>query len=788
MRPRFSRRVMRHPKSVLQLAFMSMALLGPFGLKAEEPATTQAETPGDETLTITLADNTRLKVLIDYVSERLGVQFLCDEQIAQQVVSIKQGVTIPRRTLLNFLQVVLQSKGFTITESSQPGWKKIIPASQMIANAKPVLGATTRSVEGAVTQVFHLQNIDSARIDVLFKPFLSQPGGSSISMPEQRLLIVTDYAANVARIGSLIAMIDRSSRPVVSEFVPLEHGEAADVAGRLGALMQASLTSAPASGKTSDLEVGYDARTNQIALVGERQRVDEAKQFIKQFDAPLALTFKSYQFKYASPERADKLVKQMYSPEVLKRSYQAGVDKEGRLLLVTTTPEIHARIEAVKHDIDVALAATESPVQFYKLSNTSAKDVLKTLRGIRGEDAGSGSEETGYGDLEEQGPGTGFSPSGTRTVGASGQTFGSARGTNRELKPSSLMSGAEASIARGGNVGGSGAATRPTATDGGGGLSLRTDDALITADVNTNSIIVVADPTVQKMYERLIQSLDKRRPQVLVECKLVILDTSRNFSYGVDIGRVGGFGSSDIITFSNFGIGRPQTSTGGIATGRLALTPGAAGFNGALLSADIADIVVNALLTTNRAKVVSAPKILVNDNATGTLRSTLQQPYSSINIGNTISTTSFGSYVDAGTTINLTPHISDANYLQLEYEVSLNQFIGASVNGSPPPRKTNDLSSTVTIPDGSTIIIGGLTSFNFSDSVSTIPIIGEIPVIRELLGTHRTDNAETTLFVFIRPVILRDDRFQDLKYLSERDVKVAGVATDDLVSEPLTLQ
>jgi len=72
--------------------------------------------------------------------------------------------------------------------------------------------------------------------------------------------------------------------------------------------------------------------------------------------------------------------------------------------------------------------------------------------------------------------------------------------------------------------------------------------------------------------------------------------------------------------------------------------------------------------------------------------------------------------------------------------------------------------------------------------VSTIPILGEIPVIRELLGTHRTDNAETTLFVFIRPVILRDDRFQDLKYLSERDVKVAGVATDDLVSEPLTLQ
>jgi general secretion pathway protein D len=325
---------------------------------------------------------------------------------------------------------------------------------------------------------------------------------------------------------------------------------------------------------------------------------------------------------------------------------------------------------------------------------------------------------------------------------------------------------------------------------GGGRTSFQTDNATITADVNTNTIIVLAEPSVQRVYEQLITQLDKRRPQVLIECTLVTLDTSRNFTFGVDIGTTIGGGASEVIMFSAFGVGVPQTvgGAGTAATGRLALVPGAAGFNGALLSSDIADIVVNALLTTSKAKVVSAPRILVNDNATGSLMSIAEQPYTNTNIGDTVSTTSFGGYAEAGTSIDLTPHISEANYLQLEYEVSLNQFSGQGANGIPPPRQTNSLASTVTIPDGSTIIIGGLDASNFSETTNTIPILGEIPVIKWFFGTTNKNRDDSTLFVFIRPVILRDDRFQDLKYLSERDTKLAGISPDDPTSEPLTIK
>jgi general secretion pathway protein D len=292
---------------------------------------------------------------------------------------------------------------------------------------------------------------------------------------------------------------------------------------------------------------------------------------------------------------------------------------------------------------------------------------------------------------------------------------------------------------------------------------------------------------VQQVYHDLIRMLDKRRPQVLIECTIVTLDTSRDFRFGVEIGAVGGSGDSDIITFSSFGIGRSILENGS-PTGRLALAPGLRGFNGALISTDVADVIVNALLTTGRARVVSAPRILVNDNATGSLLSTAEEPYTDTNVGDTVSTTSFGGYVEAGTSIELTPHISDADYLQLEYTVALNRFSGEGVDGIPPPRQTSALQSSVTIPDGSTIIIGGLNSSNTDRTVNAIPFLGQIPVLEYLFSSRSINSQKTTLFVFIRPLILRDDQFQDLKYLSEKDVRGAGLAQDVPDSEPLTIR
>jgi general secretion pathway protein D len=213
----------------------------------------------------------------------------------------------------------------------------------------------------------------------------------------------------------------------------------------------------------------------------------------------------------------------------------------------------------------------------------------------------------------------------------------------------------------------------------------------------------------------------------------------------------------------------------GVATvdpvsGATSLVPGA-GINSALVNPEQGDAILRALAGHKKAKVISSPRVLVNDNATGTLASVQEVPFTSVNASSTVATTSFASFAEAGTTIEVTPRISDDDHLQLDYVISLNNFTGSGGNGVPPPRQTDEVTSSVTIPDGYTVIVGGLTRQNASDSYQGVPGFEHIPGLRYLLGQNNKDHSQTTLFVFLKPIILRDDKFQDLKFLSDRDLK-----------------
>lgn len=296
--------------------------------------------------------------------------------------------------------------------------------------------------------------------------------------------------------------------------------------------------------------------------------------------------------------------------------------------------------------------------------------------------------------------------------------------------------------------------------------------ASISVDVHTNTIIVLAKPEVQRIYASLIEQLDQRRPQVLVEAKIVIIDTSDNYTLGVEVSGGDRAGASRLFAFSSFGLSEVDP-----VSGALQVLPGI-GFNGTLVDPTTADVVVRAIAQHRRARVLSTPRVLVNDNAEGQLTSVLEVPFTSINASQTVATTSFAGFAEAGTTITVRPTISEENYLQLEYVVTLNSFSGPGGDGVPPPRQTNEVRSRVTVPDGYTVIVGGLVSKNGSLEVDSIPWLEKVPVIRDLASLQTKAASETSLFVFLRPVILREDKFRDLKFLSGVDAQRAKIGAD----------
>jgi general secretion pathway protein D len=499
------------------------------------------------------------------------------------------------------------------------------------------------------------------------------------------------------------------------------------------------------------------------------------------------------QLAYADAARLAPQVKELVvaagGPDAPANRIDVSFDGRTNQLILVGSPAAVDEALAIARLVDIPAATEQGSLQFYKLTNATAADVLDTIRDLEGRPPSARPRPTspapnndlspaGAGGPSTTGGGANAGQPGVGSAGQPGSGFGQVApgtGGNGRLNVGSFADATAAAADAGPTD------VQPSGNAGGNGSRLGGE--AVTADPNTNTIIVRGGPEVQKTYRQLIETLDKRRPQVLLEATVVDIDTTHNFSFGVELSAHSN-GATKFLSFSQFGL-----STVNVATG--ALTPNASqGGTAAVIGTGVANAVINALVTDGHARVESAPRVLVNDNATGLLASIAEQPYSSVNASTTVATTSFGGYADAGTTITLTPHISEGDYLQLEYAVELSSFTGTAdaATGEPPPRQTDRVESKVTIPDGSTIIVGGLNRRTLNRDVSAVPILGQIPFLRFLFSSRSTTASTETLFVFLRPTILRDESFVDLRNLSEGDLRDAGIPTNFPRSGPVVMR
>lgn len=191
-------------------------------------------------------------------------------------------------------------------------------------------------------------------------------------------------------------------------------------------------------------------------------------------------------------------------------------------------------------------------------------------------------------------------------------------------------------------------------------------------------------------------------------------------------------------------------------------------------------VVIRALETVNQGRSLTVPRVLVNNNQQATFNSSLQQPFASTNASDTVATTSFGGTFDAGTTISVRPQIAQRDHLVLDYQVKLSSFTGsatASPPPLPPPRQENSVTSIATIPDGYTVVVGGLEAIADGEGESRVPGLGAIPIIGELFKNRTNQRSRTRFFVFLRANVMRGSAgngFEELKYISDRAAGTDG--------------
>ena len=316
---------------------------------------------------------------------------------------------------------------------------------------------------------------------------------------------------------------------------------------------------------------------------------------------------------------------------------------------------------------------------------------------------------------------------------------------------------------------GTGTGGRAGATGGG---SSNQNDVVVVADEVTNSLLIAANKTRYAEVIDLLQMLDRRQDQVLIETALIELSGSNLFDLGVElgfadlpgVGEVGGFG------VTSFGLSTIEDldPLDGIPDSKVPNL--GAGFTFGILDGDdfALPILVKAAEANENSNVLNIPSVLVSNNGSATVSTVDQEPYSETTSNTTSTESGFGGYVDAGITMRISPSISAARYLRLGIELEISNFGASVAEDIPPPIIERSLVTTVNVPDGDTMVIGGIITDNKRESVSKFPILGDLPGVGFLFRNTSRSGDRTSLYFFVTPHILQDEDFADLAELSYR--------------------
>ena len=310
----------------------------------------------------------------------------------------------------------------------------------------------------------------------------------------------------------------------------------------------------------------------------------------------------------------------------------------------------------------------------------------------------------------------------------------------------------------------------------------------VVPDPASNSLILAANSRTIRALKDIVQQLDIPKDQVLLEATLISLTRTDDFQLGVELTGIDRTGLTS-NTASGFGVTNwglstfQDTDNDGIPDINVptSLTQEGGGLVAGIFRNGGIPVLLQAVQRLNQAKIVSMPSVVTYENASATIKSLQEQPvgqqteFSSGSVGQ-----GFNEFVNAGVTLTVSPHISADNYLRLEIELEVSSFVGSSeAVGLPPPRITNNLISTVALPNGYTVVMGGLIGDDESVTEDKVPILGDIPAIGYLFKHKTRRMIKRNLFIFVTPHILRQrgTSFDEL----HRQSWIAKMKADELI-------
>ncbi|HSG59067.1 MAG TPA: type II secretion system secretin GspD [Woeseiaceae bacterium] len=312
------------------------------------------------------------------------------------------------------------------------------------------------------------------------------------------------------------------------------------------------------------------------------------------------------------------------------------------------------------------------------------------------------------------------------------------------------------------------------------------------ADTQTNAIIINAPPKMMRSLMQIVDKLDIRRAQVLVEAIIVEVIADKTSELGITWA-VEGAGSNTPIGVTNF----PDVGTNIVQIGAAAGSGGQVdptGLIGEGLTIGLGRIsdsgvsfaaILSALEGDADTNIISTPSIVTTDNEEATLNVGQEVPFVTGSFTNT--GTGTGGAVNpfqtiqrqqVGVKLSITPQINEGDSMVLKLSQEISNIAQSAAGAVDLITNQRIIETTVIVDDGEILVLGGLIEDTLRESEQRVPVLGRIPILGNLFRSRKTDKVKTNLLIFIRPKIMRDARAMSLetnaKYNLIRDVLEGG--------------
>jgi general secretion pathway protein D len=317
------------------------------------------------------------------------------------------------------------------------------------------------------------------------------------------------------------------------------------------------------------------------------------------------------------------------------------------------------------------------------------------------------------------------------------------------------------------------AAAASGAAGGGAGatpLAQESKNSQIWSDPTNNALVITAPPKVMKQINAIIDKLDIRHAQVLVEAIIVDVDLTKSSELGVNWATWSENSSGTTIPGATFltpvggatlvdlasAIASPTTINSALESGTT-VALGRVAQSGISFAA-----MLRALRSDTDTNVIATPSALTMDHQEATLKAVEEVPFVTGQYTNT--GTSGGSVSpfqtiqneEVGTILKVTPQINEGDAIVLKIDIESSSVLPSASTAVNPTTSKREISTDVLIEDGGIIVIGGLISNQYNHSDTRVPGLGSIPFLGELFKDHSASQTKSNLMVFIRPQIMHD--------------------------------